>query len=252
MPDVTPSAIVAPHPTLPRYYENDGARAGFVRRIFDAGAADYDRIERMMALGSGSWYRRMALRRAGLAAGMRVLDVAIGTGLVAREEVGLVGDPSRVLGVDPSAGMLAEAVRTLSVRVVMGRAERLPLEGGQFDFLSMGYALRHIADLSEAFAEFHRVVRPGGTVCILEITRPRSRVAGMLLRQYMRRVVPMLARLTGRRSESPVLWEYFWDTIAACVPPERVTGALAEAGFVDVAVHKDLGIFSQYVGRRAE
>jgi demethylmenaquinone methyltransferase/2-methoxy-6-polyprenyl-1,4-benzoquinol methylase len=241
---------VAPHPTLPRYYENDGARAGFVRRIFDAGAADYDRIERMMALGSGSWYRRMALRRGGLVAGMRVLDVAIGTGLVAREEVGIVGDPSRVLGLDPSPGMLAEAVRNLSVRVVMGRAERLPLEGGQFDFLSMGYALRHIADLSEAFAEFHRVVRPGGTVCILEITRPRSRVAAALLRQYMRYVVPALARLTGRRAESPMLWEYFWDTIAACVPPERVIAALEGAGFVDVTVHKDLGIFSQYTARK--
>src|SRR3954449_1109943 len=125
MPDVTPSAIVAPHPTLPRYYENDSARASFVRRIFDAGAADYDRIERMMALGSGSWYRRMALGRAGLTAGMRVLDVAIGTGLVAREEVDIVGDPARVLGLDPSPGMLAEAVRNLSVRVVMGRAEQL-------------------------------------------------------------------------------------------------------------------------------
>jgi demethylmenaquinone methyltransferase/2-methoxy-6-polyprenyl-1,4-benzoquinol methylase len=194
----------------------------------------------------------MALRRAGLAAGMRVLDVAIGTGLVAREEVGIVGDPSRVLGLDPSPGMLAEAVRNLSVRVVMGRAERLPLEDGQFDFLSMGYALRHIANLSEAFAEFHRVVRPGGTVCILEITRPRSRIAGVLLRQYMRYVVPAMARLTGRRSESPMLWEYFWDTIAACVPPERVIAALEGAGFVGVAVHKDLGIFSQYTARKPE
>jgi demethylmenaquinone methyltransferase/2-methoxy-6-polyprenyl-1,4-benzoquinol methylase len=252
MPDVTTPAALAPHPTLPRYYESDGARAGFVRRIFDAGAADYDRIERMMALGSGSWYRRMALRRAGLAEGMRVLDVAIGTGLVAREEVGIVGDPAKVLGLDPSPGMLAEAVRNLSVRVVMGRAEQLPLPGGHFEFLSMGYALRHISDLSKAFAEFSRVIRPGGTVCILEITRPRSRLAGALLRQYMRYVVPALARLTGRRSESPLLWEYFWDTIAACVPPERVTTALGEAGFVDVAIHKDLGIFSQYTARKPE
>jgi demethylmenaquinone methyltransferase/2-methoxy-6-polyprenyl-1,4-benzoquinol methylase len=250
MPDAPSEAVLAPHPTLPRYYADDRARAGFVRRIFDAGAADYDRIERMMALGSGSWYRRQALRRAGLAAGMRVLDVAIGTGLVAREEVGIVGDPAHVLGLDPSPGMLAQAIQNLAVRVVLGRAEQLPLAADQFDFLSMGYALRHISDLTRAFAEFHRVIRPGGTACILEITRPRSRVAGALLRQYMRRVVPALARLTGRRAESPMLWEYFWDTIAACVPPERVTAALSEAGFVDVAVRKELGIFSQYTARK--
>lgn len=252
MPDVTTPVSVPPHPTLPRYYEDAGARAGFVRRIFDAGATDYDRIERMMALGSGSWYRRMALGRAGLAAGMRVLDVAIGTGLVAREEVEIVGDPARVLGLDPSAGMLAEAVRNLSVRVVMGRAEQLPLADGEFDFLSMGYALRHVADLAEAFAEFHRVLRPGGRVCILEITRPRGRLAGAILRQYMRYVVPALARLTGRRTESPLLWEYFWDTIAACVPPERVTAALKRAGFENIVTEKDLGIFSQYTARKPE
>jgi len=251
MPEVPTDAVLAPHPTLPRYYADDGGKAGFVRRIFDAGAADYDRVERMMALGSGSWYRRQALQRAGLAAGMRVLDVATGTGLVAREEVGLVGDPGLVLGVDPSAGMLAEAVRSLSVRVVMGRAEQLPVADGAFDFLSMGYALRHISDLAKAFGEFRRVVRPGGTVCILEITRPRSRVGGVLLRQYMRRVVPALARLTGRRTESPVLWEYFWDTIAACVPPERVTAGLEDAGLKEVRIEKHLGIFSRYTARRA-
>src|SRR5437763_1885491 len=105
---------VAPHPTLPRYYEaSERAKRSFVRRIFNQTAGDYDRVERLMALGSGSWYRRRALRRAGLAQGMRVLDVAIGTGLVAREEVDITGDPRLVLGLDPSVGMIAQAQRTL-------------------------------------------------------------------------------------------------------------------------------------------
>ena len=69
-----------------------------MRDIFDSPPADYDRVERMMALGSGSWYRRGALERAGLGAGMRVLDVAMGTGLVAREAVALTGSPALVTG----------------------------------------------------------------------------------------------------------------------------------------------------------
>src|SRR2546428_14161610 len=93
--------IVAPHPALPRYYDDGvSGKRSFVRRIFNQTAGDYDRVERVMALGSGSWYRRQALRRAGLAAGMRVLDVAIGTGLVAREEIDIAGDPRLVLGLD--------------------------------------------------------------------------------------------------------------------------------------------------------
>src|SRR4051812_11244286 len=79
--------MLAPHPTLPEYYESEATKRAFVRGIFDETAGDYDRVERVMALGTGPWYRRQALKRAGLVGGMKVLDVATGTGLVAREEV---------------------------------------------------------------------------------------------------------------------------------------------------------------------
>jgi demethylmenaquinone methyltransferase/2-methoxy-6-polyprenyl-1,4-benzoquinol methylase len=62
----------------------------------------------------------------------------------------------------------------------------------------------------------------------------------------MRYVVPAFARLTGRRTESPLLWEYFWDTIAACVPPETILATLADAGFSDAKRHVELGTFSEY------
>jgi demethylmenaquinone methyltransferase/2-methoxy-6-polyprenyl-1,4-benzoquinol methylase len=244
---------IAPHPALPRYYVDDTAGAGkrsFVRRIFDQTAGDYDRVERLMALGSGSWYRRQALRRAGLIAGMRVLDVAIGTGLVAREEVRITGDPKLVLGLDPSIGMIAQARRTLPVRAVLGVAEQLPLADDQFDFLSMGYALRHLSDLAVTFGEFFRVLRPGGRVCILEISRPRTRFRRAMIKTYLRWVVPWLTRLATRHADSQLLWQYYWDTIEACVPAETVTAALATAGFDRVAHRCELGMFSEYVARK--
>jgi demethylmenaquinone methyltransferase/2-methoxy-6-polyprenyl-1,4-benzoquinol methylase len=241
---------IAPHPTLSRYYAPDEGKRSFVRRIFDDTAGDYDRVERLMALGSGSWYRRQALTRAGLATGMRVLDVAIGTGLVAREEVRLTGDAKLVLGVDPSIGMITQARRALPVTVVRGVAEELPLAGDQFDFLSMGYALRHLSDLTITFREFFRVLKPGGTVCILEITRPRTRVRRTLIKAYMRCVVPAITRLTTGRADSQRLWEYYWDTIEMCVPAETVTAALATAGFEDVRHHLERGLFSEYTARK--
>lgn len=237
-------APLPPHPALDRYYQ--GPKRRFVRRIFDEGAVDYDRVERMMALGSGSWYRRRALRRAGLAQGMKVLDVAIGTGLVAREELTIVGDASRVVGVDPSSGMLAQARQSLTIPVIMGIAEQLPVEDASFDFLSMGYALRHVSDLHATFREFRRVLRPGGTIFILELTRPPSRAATALLRWYLRGVVPLLTRLLTHRAESQLLWQYYWDTIESCVPPEQVIAAMSDAGFVDAKRHTELGIFSEY------
>jgi demethylmenaquinone methyltransferase/2-methoxy-6-polyprenyl-1,4-benzoquinol methylase len=244
-------APIAPHPALPRYYDQapDGKRK-FIRRIFDRGAGDYDRIENLMALGYGPWYRRQALARAGLTAGMTVLDVATGTGLVAREEMALTGDAATILGLDPSVGMISQARRALPIRAVLGIAEDLPLADGAFDFLSMGYALRHLSDLSITFREFHRVLKPGGRVCILEITRPRKTVHLALLKAYARVIVPAFTRVASHHADSRLLWRYYWDTIEACVPAETVTSALAGAGFRDVAHRLELGLFSEYTATR--
>lgn len=238
-----------PHAPLPAYYADEAEHGRYLRRIFDDTAPDYDRIERVLALGSGSWYRRQALRRAGLAAGAQVLDVGTGTGLVAREALRLIGPRGRLVGVDPSPGMLGEAALP-GVQLLAGRAEALPRPDASADFLSLGYALRHLSDLSAAFGEFARVLRPGGRVLILEISKPASRLGTALLKGYMRGVVPVVARLLARQRATPELWRFYWDTIEACVPPQAVMQALRAAGFEDVRRHVELGVFSEYTARR--
>ena len=247
----TSAATLPPHPVLEEYYRDARQKRPFLRKIFDETAGDYDRVERALALGSGRWYRRRALRRAGLTTGMRVIDVAMGTGLVAREAARLVGPGGFVLGVDPSAGMVAEARRTLDLPAVLSVGEALPVADATFDFLSMGYALRHLPDLRATFAEFARVVRPGGRVCVLEITRPASRIGGALLGGYFRGVLPTLARCVGSSPATRELWAYYWKTIDACVPPEQVMGAMRDSGFADVHRRRELGIFSEYTATRA-
>jgi demethylmenaquinone methyltransferase/2-methoxy-6-polyprenyl-1,4-benzoquinol methylase len=233
----------APHPPLTAYYASEAERRGFVGALFDRTASDYDRIDRLLALGSGPWYRNQALQRAGLAPGMRVIDIGVGTGLVAREAVKLTGDPALVTGVDPSPGMMS-AAHLPGVQLIEGRAEAIPFPDAHFDFLSMGYALRHLGDLTAAFGEFHRVLKPGGRLCLLEITQPERAWSRTLLKGYMRGVVPVLARLTGCSAESAKLWRYYWDTIEACVPPDAVVAALAEAGFTGAKRHVETGALS--------
>ncbi len=238
---------LAPHRPLTAYYDDEQSRHRWLRRIFDVTAGDYDRIEALMAFGSGRWYRRQALARAGLAAGMHVLDVGTGTGLTALEAAQLAGGGQYVLGVDPSVGMLAHARLPAGMRVLEGRAEALPVDDASFDFVSMGYALRHVSDLRAVFSEFHRVLRPGGRACVLEITRPSSAMATRALRIYMRHVLPAVARIFGRSREMPHLMRYYWDSIEACVAPETVIEALRAAGFSTVTRQVQLGIFSEYV-----
>jgi demethylmenaquinone methyltransferase/2-methoxy-6-polyprenyl-1,4-benzoquinol methylase len=245
-----PAPTLAPHPTLPRYYSAPETKRPFLRDIFNSTAGDYDRIEKILGLGSGSWYRHQALLRAGLRPGMRVLDVAVGTGLVAREEVTIVGAPNLIIGVDPSIGMLSRAVASLGIPALLGVGEQLPIRDEAVDFLSMGYALRHLSSLSAAFAEYHRVLKPGGRLCILEITRHHRRAARLLMRSYMRWVVPFLTRLTATSTETGRLWQYYSDTIEACVAPQSVLDSLAQAGFVNVRQQIQLGIFSEYTARK--
>lgn len=243
--------VLPPHAPLTQYYRDEPTRHRWLRRVFDSTAGDYDRIEKLSAFGTGPKYRRDALARAGLRAGMEVLDVGTGTGLTAVQAAALTGDAHRVTGVDPSAGMLAHAKLPTGMRVLEGRAEALPVADDSCDFLSMGFALRHVSDLNLVFREFHRALRPGGTVCILEITRPESRAAQWAMKLYMRRLVPTIARVFGRTRDVTELWRYYWDSIEACVPPAAVVTALAAAGFVDVRRHVELGIFSEYVGTRS-
>jgi demethylmenaquinone methyltransferase/2-methoxy-6-polyprenyl-1,4-benzoquinol methylase len=244
-PPIAPDEVLRPHTPLPAYYRNEIEHEEFLRRIFDGTAPDYDRIERVLALGSGPRYRRAALQRARLAVGAQVLDVGIGTGLVAREALALIGPRGRVVGIDPSPGMMSE-VALPGVELICGRAEALPQPDASSDFISMGYALRHIADLSMAFAEFLRVLRPGGRLLILEITKPAGRVGTAVLKTYMRAVVPMIARVVAGQRDTAKLWRYYWDTIEACIAPESVLAALRAAGFEDAKRHVELGIFSEY------
>jgi demethylmenaquinone methyltransferase/2-methoxy-6-polyprenyl-1,4-benzoquinol methylase len=253
---IAPTKIAhAPHAPLTEYYADEQARPGFVREMFDSTAEDYDRMERILGLGSGAWYRGQALERAGLRAGMRVLDVGAGTGLVACAAARIVGDPCLVTGVDPSPGMIASARVPPGVTLVTGSAEAIPFPDAHFDFLSMGYALRHIGDLSVAFHEFHRVLKPRGRLCMLEITCPESRLGRALLKVYMKGMVPALALVVARRKNTRRLWRYYWDTIEACVAPGQVLATLESAAFGGVRRHiesKGLSILAEYQARKPE
>ena len=131
-----------------------------------------------------------------------------------------------------------------------GRAEALPCGDADFDFVSMGYALRHIADVAAAFAEFHRVLRPGGRLLVMEITRRDGRIGNALLKGYVRHVVPLIARVVSRHRDTAELWRYHWDTIEGCIAPPLVLEALRAAGFADAQRTVSLGVFSEYTATK--
>jgi demethylmenaquinone methyltransferase/2-methoxy-6-polyprenyl-1,4-benzoquinol methylase len=167
---------------------------------------------------------------------MRVLDVACGPGLVTQCALSLARPSGSVIGLDPSIGMLHEAQKGPCRNLVRGVGESLPFPNECFDFLSMGYALRHVPDLHVAFAEFRRVLKPGGIVLMLEISRPRSALLLRLSRFYIKTVLGAAFAAGTGDEDMKKLMAYWWETTEQCVPPETIIEALNASGFRECQV----------------
>ncbi len=235
-----------PHPTLTERYRTPEAKPEFVDRLFDRGAKHYDGVVDWGFLRSGGAYRRWVQRRHGLKPGDHLLDVACGTGLVAVESAKILGTAANITCLDPSEGMLSVARTKLAARFVQGRAESMPFPDNSFDFLTMGYALRHVSDLETTFREYRRVLKPGGKLLILEVTKPPGRFANACFRLYFGRIYPALTQIFTRSRDARDMMRYYWETMDACVPPATVLQALTNAGLTEVKRTTQATLFSEY------
>jgi demethylmenaquinone methyltransferase/2-methoxy-6-polyprenyl-1,4-benzoquinol methylase len=171
--------------------------------------------------------------------------------LVATAAQKIMGSAETITCLDPSSGMLGVAKTKLPARFIQGRAEDLPFDDHSFDFLTMGYALRHVTTLDEAFVEYHRVLKPGGKLLILEVTKPAGRIGGFLFKLYFGKIYPFLTGLFTRSRDAREMMVYFWETMDACVPPSSVLDALRDAGFTQVKRAGLMGLFSEYSAVKA-
>ena len=169
-------------------------------RLFAPLGPTYDRYARLLSLGQDPRWRRFLVSRLEVGPSGRVLDVATGTGAVALELVRQHG--CSVVGIDRSPEMLAVArervaAHGLEARVELneGRAEALPFPDGSFDALTVTYLLRYVDDPAATIQELARVVRPGGTMAMLDFGVPQARVARALWEVYVRVVLPSAGRL---------------------------------------------------------
>jgi demethylmenaquinone methyltransferase/2-methoxy-6-polyprenyl-1,4-benzoquinol methylase len=128
--------------------------------------------------------------------------------------------------------------------------ETLPFRNECFDFISNGYGLRHVPDLIQTFREYRRVLKPGGRILLLEISRPRSRIAFHLTRLYLGKLIPIVTLMGTGSRDAVLLMKDLWASIAECVPPEVILSALTRIGFREVECRVVLGIFSEYVAQK--
>jgi demethylmenaquinone methyltransferase/2-methoxy-6-polyprenyl-1,4-benzoquinol methylase len=172
--------------------------AGQVRAMFDRIAGPYDAMNTLMTAGLHHRWRERAVELAAVGPGSRVIDVATGTGDLAIALERAVGPDGEVIACDFSEQMLARArAKAPQLRFEWADALALPYASDRFDAATVGFGARNFSDLERGIGEMVRVVRPGGRVVILEITRPTREPLASFFRAWFDRIVPALGRVAG-------------------------------------------------------
>jgi demethylmenaquinone methyltransferase/2-methoxy-6-polyprenyl-1,4-benzoquinol methylase len=197
-----------------------------VRTMFDRIAPVYDAMNHLMTAGLDRRWRRVAAE-AVVRPGDRVLDACCGTGDFALADARAGG---RVTGLDFSEQMLERArAKSSAVEWVQGDALALPFEDGSFDAATVGFGVRNLESLERGLAELRRVLRPGGRLGVLEITRPRGALAPFY-RLWFERGVPVVGRVVSGSSA----YTYLPASVRRFPGPEDLAGLLRQAGFGEV------------------
>jgi demethylmenaquinone methyltransferase/2-methoxy-6-polyprenyl-1,4-benzoquinol methylase len=207
-------------------FESGRLEPDAVRRMFDRIAPVYDLMNRAMTAGLDRRWRRLAVRET-VRPGDRVLDVCCGTGDLALEAERRGG---RVVGLDFSERMLARARRKSgTIEWVQGDALALPFPAESFDAVLVGFGVRNLDDLEAGLRELRRVLRPGGRLAILELTRPRG-----LARPFFRLWFEALVPLAGRLLPGGRAYTYLPASVRRFPEPEDLARLLERAGFEEV------------------
>jgi len=231
------------------------AKAARVMDVFSSVAERYDLMNDLMSLGLHRLWKRALIKTAELRPGMRVLDVAAGSGDLARLALEAMQGQGRVVLLDLNAPMLQEGMRRMvDAGFLPGRADgivadgaRLPFRDASFDRVLIAFGLRNFADPEAGLAEFHRVLKPGGVFVCLEFSRPPAWVMPAY-DFYSFHCIPALGeRITGDRRA----YQYLVESIRRWPDASRLAKWFEQAGFAFVRVHRmSLGVVAVHRGRK--
>jgi demethylmenaquinone methyltransferase/2-methoxy-6-polyprenyl-1,4-benzoquinol methylase len=219
--------------------------------MFSAIADYYDVINSLISFRCDRAWRKFAASKAGIGPGALALDIATGTGELARQ-LYRRNSESMIVGVDFCPGMLQKARAKFVnssgagiVELVLGDALLLPFRESTFECVTIGFGLRNISDIGAAFREIARVTKPGGRVVSLELTRPTSSLIRKLHYLSLFHIVPHIGRLVSGNRDA---YTYLPNSIVGFQSPDEVKKTMEEAGLKKVEIYRlTLGIATVHV-----
>ena len=223
--------------------------AGQVRAMFDRIAGPYDAMNTLMTAGLHHRWRERAVQLARVGPGSRAIDVATGTGDLAIALARAVAPDGEVIACDFSEQMLARArAKAPALRFEWADALALPYASDSFDAATVGFGARNFSHLERGIEEMVRVVRPGGRVVILEITRPTREPMASFFRAWFDRIVPALGRVAG----DGAAYSYLPSSVKRFPGPRELAAMMDACGLRSISyVLTAGGIIAIHVGEVA-
>lgn len=232
-------------------YGGSESKTGQVRQMFDNIAPAYDFLDHAMTLGIDIRWRRRAAKVVAKHAPGSILDVAVGTGDFAIMLQKRVNPPLGITGIDISAGMLEVAERKIAsagmdgkINFVQGDSLNMPFADGSFGAVTAAFGVRNLERLERGVGEMHRVLAPGGMLCILELSVPTNPVVKALYKLYTRLIIPVGGGVVAKDRQA---YAYLPQSIAAMPQGEEMLAMLRRAGFTQCSCRRlTLGVCSLY------
>jgi demethylmenaquinone methyltransferase/2-methoxy-6-polyprenyl-1,4-benzoquinol methylase len=230
-------------PTTHFGYQNvpESQKAKKVADVFHSVAAKYDVMNDLLSGGMHRLWKRFTIELSGVRLGNRVLDIAGGTGDLARKFSQLVGPTGEVVLADINASLLTVGRDRLldlgvagNVQFVQADAEKLPFPDNHFDCVTIAFGLRNVTHKEDALRSMLRVLKPGGRLLVLEFSKPTSKMMSKAYDAYSFAFMPMMGKLIANDAES---YRYLAESIRMHPDQETLKAMMVDAGFDRVTYH---------------
>ena len=235
------------------YKKSDNSKKQQVAEMFDNISNKYDFLNHFLSLGIDKLWRKKAIKLLMNTDSKIILDIATGTGDFAIEALKL--NPTKVIGVDISKGMLDKGIekikrrkKTSIIKLQLADSENLPFDDSSFDAITCGFGVRNFEDLHKGLLEIKRVLKKNGMFTILEFSKPKNFPIKQSFNFYSRFILPTFGKIISRDSSA---YTYLPESVASFPEGEQFENILKKTGFINVRTKLlSGGIASIYYGSK--
>ena len=206
-------------------------KKGLVQNVFDQVYDKYDLMNDFMSLGIHRVWKRIMLNMMNPSNNQKLIDVACGTGDIAKLFLKQVGNSAKITCIDPNKGMIGKGKEKLNsfknIKWIIAPAEKIPVKDNSFDFYTISFGLRNTKNLGKSLAEAYRVLKPGGRFLCLEFSKIQNSNLDYLYKKYSK-LIPSIGKLIVGKEEP---YEYLVKSIESFMSQEELTDLMIKKNF---------------------